>query len=174
MLFGLKYTSRSCLHLSCLKSTDQGTAAHTHMVRQGLFLTHFAALSHSSHSQRGQRRWLGVALQDFGRQRKARDTHRPRVDPAELAKQSACALLLQGEGGVIFICFYYFHCRCVFCFVCRPSKFSLILLLDAQAGKDRTGIIAALVLSCTGASDLQIVNDYARCADCGCVSCLLA
>lgn len=32
-----------------------------------------------------------------------------------------------------------------------------------QAGKDRTGIIAALVLACSGASDVQIVEDYARC-----------
>ena len=35
---------------------------------------------------------------------------------------------------------------------------------ELQAGKDRTGIIAALVLSASGASDLEIVDDYARCA----------
>ncbi len=31
-----------------------------------------------------------------------------------------------------------------------------------QAGKDRTGIIAALVLACSGASDEQIIEDYAK------------
>lgn len=41
------------------------------------------------------------------------------------------------------------------------------LLDGVQAGKDRTGIIAALVLKCAGASDLQVVNDYARCVSKG-------
>ena len=38
----------------------------------------------------------------------------------------------------------------------------LPFVLWMQAGKDRTGVIAALVLACTGATELQIVDDYAR------------
>lgn len=31
-----------------------------------------------------------------------------------------------------------------------------------QAGKDRTGIIGMLVLSCAGATEAEIVDDYKR------------
>jgi hypothetical protein len=34
-----------------------------------------------------------------------------------------------------------------------------------KIGKDRTGLLAALVLSCCGASDDEIVSDYMRCAN---------
>ena len=36
--------------------------------------------------------------------------------------------------------------------------------LLAQIGKDRTGLLAAMVLTCCGASVDEIVTDYARCA----------
>lgn len=38
------------------------------------------------------------------------------------------------------------HCGMIFC----------------RAGKDRTGLVAALVLAVAGASEEQIVEDYAR------------
>lgn len=33
-----------------------------------------------------------------------------------------------------------------------------------QIGKDRTGLIGALILAVCGASDIEIISDYARCA----------
>jgi protein-tyrosine phosphatase len=35
-------------------------------------------------------------------------------------------------------------------------------LFYCAAGKDRTGMVAALLLSCAGASEEQVVADYAR------------
>ena len=37
-------------------------------------------------------------------------------------------------------------------------------LFFCKIGKDRTGLLAAMVLSCCGASDDEIVSDYMRCA----------
>ena len=33
-----------------------------------------------------------------------------------------------------------------------------------QIGKDRTGLIGALILAVCGATDIEIISDYARCA----------
>jgi protein tyrosine/serine phosphatase len=37
------------------------------------------------------------------------------------------------------------------------------LLMFCAAGKDRTGLVAALLELCAGASDEQVASDYARC-----------
>lgn len=39
---------------------------------------------------------------------------------------------------------------------------TLVACVRAQAGKDRTGVVAMLVLSCAGASEEQIIADYIR------------
>jgi protein tyrosine/serine phosphatase len=41
------------------------------------------------------------------------------------------------------------------------------LLFYCAAGKDRTGMVAALLLSCCGASEEEIVADYIRWAELG-------
>ena len=38
------------------------------------------------------------------------------------------------------------------------------VLFFCRAGKDRTGLVAAAVLAVAGASEQQIIEDYARCA----------
>lgn len=37
------------------------------------------------------------------------------------------------------------------------------VLFFCKIGKDRTGLIAALILAACGASDIEIISDYARC-----------
>ncbi|KAF5833059.1 protein-tyrosine phosphatase-like protein [Dunaliella salina] len=52
--------------------------------------------------------------------------------------------------------------RTVLDLICNSLENRRPVLFFCKAGKDRTGIIAALVLACSGATDLQVVEDYAR------------
>uniref|UniRef100_A0A7S3VR57 Tyrosine specific protein phosphatases domain-containing protein n=1 Tax=Dunaliella tertiolecta TaxID=3047 RepID=A0A7S3VR57_DUNTE len=52
--------------------------------------------------------------------------------------------------------------RTVLDLICNSLENRRPVMFFCKAGKDRTGIIAALVLACSGATDLQIVDDYAR------------
>ena len=46
--------------------------------------------------------------------------------------------------------------------VLQASEAGRPVLFFCKIGKDRTGLIAALILAACGASDIEIISDYAR------------
>lgn len=54
------------------------------------------------------------------------------------------------------------HPVVMYCTAGLVNKAGLIILLILRVGKDRTGVIAMLVLSIIGVSDEDIVNDYVK------------
>ena len=46
--------------------------------------------------------------------------------------------------------------------VTEAAEAGEVVMFFCKLGKDRTGLIALLILSCCGSSDDEIISDYAR------------